>query len=230
MILIHQVYLDFGNHFWCDIFEKSKKSWENFEGYTLWDIEKIENFLIGFPQYKPLWDKIEKPICKVDYIRICIVKQFGGLYIDLDVINDCGHLEWIKGDNFFNRVDFGNKKGLSINNDLFYLNRPNHPIFDEIIDYFDENFDRLQKIDVYKNRIWRYILQSFGPDSFKRYLTKYKKIKQLKFIEVKCIKHGKIIKYVENSPLTIIYRGSWATSFNGFNPKNKKKYKDWCDI
>ena len=192
MILIHQVYLDFGNHFWCDIFEKSKKSWENFEGYTLWDIEKIENFLIGFPQYKPLWDKIEKPICKVDYIRICIVKQFGGLYID--------------------------------------LNRPNHPIFDEIIDYFDENFDRLQKIDVYKNRIWRYILQSFGPDSFKRYLTKYKKIKQLKFIEVKCIKHGKIIKYVENSPLTIIYRGSWATSFNGFNPKNKKKYKDWCDI
>ena len=229
MILIHQVYLDFGNKYWCDVFTKSKQSWEKFEGYTYWDIEKIENFLIRFPQYKPLWDKIKKPICKVDYIRMCILKQFGGLYVDLDIVNDCGHLEWIKGDNFFHKLDWGEGKGEEIVNDLVYLNRPNHPIFDEIIDYFDENFDRLQKIDVYKTWIMRYIQQSFGPISFKRYLTLYKKMTLINFIEVSCINNLKTLLEVENSPITIHYQASWISPCNGFNPKNKSKYKFWID-
>tara|TARA_R110002012_G_scaffold27121_5_gene87201 strand:+ start:303 stop:983 length:681 start_codon:yes stop_codon:yes gene_type:complete len=224
MILIHQVYLDFGNHFWCDVFSKSKKSWEKFNGYTYWDIDKINKFLIDYPIYKPLWDKIEKPICKVDYIRICIVRELGGMYVDLDVINTCGHLDWIENDNFFNKVNYG--KGDIITNDFFYLNRPNHPIFNNIIEYFNENFDRLKKIDVYKKWIWRFITQSFGPKSFSRYLKKYDL--DINYIDVSFIKkNGEFLKNIENSPVLIICQQSWVSKNNGFNPKNKNKYTEW---
>ena len=229
MVLIHQIYLDFGNHYWCDVFSQSKKSWDYFYGYTFWDIDKINKFLIDYPLYKPLWDKIDKPICKVDYIRICILIELGGLYIDLDVINTCGHLSWIQGDNFFHKVDFGEKNGgKQISNDIIYLNRPKHLIFDKIIEYFNKNFDRLEKMTVYKNRIMRYIQQSFGPASFKRYLTVMDKIKLINFLDVSFLsKNGDILKNIKNSPITIHYQNSWICENNGFNPKNKSKYKNW---
>lgn len=56
----------------------------NIKFYTDDDNDKFIN--LYFPEYREILDKLKRKVCKIDFIRLLYLYQFGGIYVDLDVI------------------------------------------------------------------------------------------------------------------------------------------------
>ncbi len=64
-----------------DSWLKHHPDWE----YRLWSDADNRAFLAAnYPDFLPVYDGYESPICRADAIRYFLLKHFGGLYVDLD--------------------------------------------------------------------------------------------------------------------------------------------------
>ncbi len=60
---------------------KFHPDWE----YRLWtDTDNRQFIATHYPDFLPIYDNYEKPICRADAARVFILKHFGGVYADLD--------------------------------------------------------------------------------------------------------------------------------------------------
>jgi len=95
--IIHQIYIQFNQNIKSEIpdkwIENSIKIQKNNPSciYKLWTDESINNLIETnsfLPDFKSFYFALKYPIQKVDVIRIFIIYIYGGIYMDLDTINE----------------------------------------------------------------------------------------------------------------------------------------------
>ena len=176
--MIHQLFIKVREKEFHEfpIFVESSNKWREYCKkynlvYKLWFIEDLE--AIMSVEHFNVFYKIDKenrdPFLKVDYGRVLILNTFNGCYVDLDIFPK---------ENFFdfytqNKNIIGSwidKKGkVNINNNIlkFEGNLP-----EQILEHYREQYEEKSKIEIYKKWKKRFIFQTFGPKSLKRFCDK----------------------------------------------------------
>lgn len=75
---------------WHPFWHKCRESWiKEFPDYQfiLWnDREDIDNFVRDhYPQYWNLYNAFPVHIMRIDFVRLCILHKYGGIYADMDI-------------------------------------------------------------------------------------------------------------------------------------------------
>lgn len=74
---------------WHPLWFRGQKSWQDthpdFE-YRFWNDEDIDNLVqTKYPEFWGMYQRFPVHIMKIDFVRFCILHQYGGIYADLDV-------------------------------------------------------------------------------------------------------------------------------------------------
>ena len=195
-MIIHQIYGLFNDgKEMPPLFQASSKAWseycdKNNHIYKLWDKKQVEELIDTYTNLKNYYYDVKYPIMKCDIARFIIVYQFGGLYVDLDVLPN---KEIINIDeNKLTLCKYINKKE-ECDIEMLYAPKQFLPLWEFVALYVPKQIEEKDNIDVYKNWIIRYVFQTTGPQSFRRYL----KNKKLEFNIIKTIHLEKNEKYGE---------------------------------
>lgn len=69
---------------WYKCQESWKKNFNDFE-YKLWNDQQIDDLVKEkYPQYWSVYNEFPIHIMKIDFVRLCFMHQFGGIYADMD--------------------------------------------------------------------------------------------------------------------------------------------------
>ena len=169
--MIHQIYYDWGLGI-NELFQKSINYFKSMQGceYKLWNQKECEYLLNNYPEFKSLYFSCKYEIMKIDIIRFIILYEYGGLYADLDVIPVIKKLPSYK---------FAvSKNDYELNVEVLLSTKRNEVLL-EYLRHIKKEIKLKDKIEVYKTWKMRYVHQTTGPKSFKRFL-KGKKYKILK--------------------------------------------------
>jgi len=131
--IIHQIWV--GNKplpkdylFYIDTWKKINPDWK----HILWTDKDINN--INFIN-RNLYNRIKNNGQKSDYLRYCILNEYGGLYVDTD-------FECLKSFNDLCYLDFYTSTAYSANLELYIGiigSTPNHPIIKKCVDNINNN-------------------------------------------------------------------------------------------
>lgn len=113
---------------WCDKWQELHPEWE----YKLWDSSILTQELIN----KYSLESVHPAIIS-DILRILIVRQFGGVYLDVDA-RPVGPLDNLLDCDFFAFSDSWGESGILIHGAIFGSVQYN-PIFDYAFKAFDKN-------------------------------------------------------------------------------------------
>lgn len=73
---------------WHPLWNRCQQSWkDNFKDfeYKLWNDEQIDNLVKEkYPEYWNMYNEFPIHIMKIDFVRLCFMHQFGGIYADMD--------------------------------------------------------------------------------------------------------------------------------------------------
>lgn len=71
--------------FWLICQQSWHKHFKNFE-YKIWnDKEDIDTFVhSNYPEFSNLYESFQVQIMKIDFVRLCILHKYGGVYADMD--------------------------------------------------------------------------------------------------------------------------------------------------
>ena len=177
--MIHQIFLKVrGKEFTSnDIFVKSSLAWQEFcrkndMAYRLWTDDNI----IGLRSaYQEIFDKLDEegrdPFVKVDYLRPVVLDIFGGCYVDLDIFPNDNFKELYDSNDIIigSWRDKNNK--LNLNNNVLKLEGD---IAKEVINHYKTQIYEKSQIEIYNSWKLRYIMQTCGPKSLKRFCDKKK--------------------------------------------------------
>ena len=91
--IIHQIFWNFKGKELDEIkvfkesVDETKKFCSEYKyEYKMWDLKDCEELIVEkFPEYIDLWTEFRYDIQRCDFIRYCILYQYGGWYIDCDV-------------------------------------------------------------------------------------------------------------------------------------------------
>jgi len=222
-MLIHQIYIDWGAKK-PSIFYISRNSWENLGKYKLWNEEDFKPLLVKYPLIKQLYDKCIYPVMKVDLMRWAILYEYGGLYCDCDVVNKSGNLDFI-GD----RKSFITKIKNRYEIDIIYFKSSKNSFFDNLFDFLNSSFEYFNSNPIYKIRVGRFILYTYGQIAINRYIKKNKiNISTIDFHiqntnEIGYGWNNIIIKNIENSPVIIYKSHTWIGKENNCKKRYRKK-------
>jgi len=177
-MIIHQVYGLFRDDKpMNELFTQSSKHWKEYAErndhiYKLWTADECDELVNTYDEIKKYYYDVKYPIMKCDIIRFLIVYQFGGMYVDLDVLPnknvikiDPTKLTLCKYPNRNTDLDIEIISSYKYNQDLY-----------KYLQYIPTQIEEKDKIDVYKDWKVRYVFQTTGPRSYMRY-AKLNKIK-----------------------------------------------------
>ena len=180
--IIHQIYFNLHDKEINDIplFKTSsnriQKMYRDFE-YRLWDETSCSELVkTELPEYFEFYSSLRYEIQKIDYMRFVLLKIFGGVYIDLDLI------PIRKMDNVLNQPFFTNTiRGLVPDHCEFVQNDfmgsiKGFELWNVLLKNCQPNY-----IEVYNVRTARFVLHTTGP----RYLSKIIKKVMPKYIPSK---------------------------------------------
>ena len=125
--------------------------------------------------YQEIFDKLDEegrdPFIKVDYLRPVVLDIFGGCYVDLDVFPNDNFKELYDNNDIIigSWKDKNNKTYL--NNNVLKLDGD---IAKEVINYYKSQIYEKSQIEIYNSWKLRYIMQTCGPKSLKRFCDKKK--------------------------------------------------------
>ena len=178
---IHQIFLKVRNkdfHEFPTFVESSNewKKWGSENGFTykLWNQEELETLNHEFADlFKRLDSEGRDPFVKVDYLRPVILKHFGGCYVDLDTF-PTGDFKSLYQNNETIFGSWVDKKGKAhLNNNVLKLPQD---LAREVQYHFEQQIEIKSKMQIYDTWKVRFIFQTCGPKSLKRFCDK-KKIK-----------------------------------------------------
>jgi len=138
--IIHNVFLDIGFKPFSERLDYQKNIEHNkamnpdFK-FMLWDDAKVNTFIKTQPEnIKKIWGEFPSTFYKIDFVRYLILKEYGGIYMDLDVVSKIPieDNETIIG---FWANPKNNK--ININNNVIKLN---NTLYDALINYAIEQF------------------------------------------------------------------------------------------
>ena len=166
--IVHNVFLDIGFKSFTERLDYQKNIQHNkamnpdFK-FMLWDDERVNEFIKTQPDHiKKIWSEFPATFYKIDFVRYLILKEYGGIYIDLDVVSK------IPIENTETIIGFWiNKQGkININNNVIKLN---NNLYDELIKYAIQQF-YYRKKSMPSNWVKRRFLHSVGAKMFIRFI------------------------------------------------------------
>lgn len=108
--------------------------------YTLWTDLMVYSFLEEkYPWFLPTYDAYEHNIQRADALRYFVLREYGGIYIDLDDVCERKLDPLLQYPAFFRKTS-----PLGVSNDVMGT-IPNHPLFVE----FTENLEKFSKINIF---------------------------------------------------------------------------------
>ena len=168
--IIHNVFLDIGfkpfseRLDYQENIEHNKAMNPDFK-FILWDDERVNEFIKTQPEdIKKIWGEFPSTFYKIDFVRYLILKEYGGIYMDLDTITKIP----LSIEDSENITGFWiNKKGkFNINNNVIKLN---NDLYDELINYAIEQF-YYRKKSIPSHWVIRRFLHSVGANMYKRFI------------------------------------------------------------
>tara|TARA_R100000388_G_C7238278_1_gene159401 strand:+ start:881 stop:1501 length:621 start_codon:yes stop_codon:yes gene_type:complete len=148
---------------------KKVKDWcfKNNYDYVLWDKNMCNNLIKKYPDYQELYESVKYKIMKVDIIRFLILNEYGGLYLDMDIVPN---VEGVNEDDF--KIAFKIAPRRKHYEMEVIQSYKNNKLLLSYLDYVKTQIKIKDNIDIYK--IWkaRYIYQTTGPYSLNRFLKK----------------------------------------------------------
>jgi mannosyltransferase OCH1-like enzyme len=169
-IIIHQIFGLLGDIKMNDLFNKSSEKFQKFckknnYKYMLWTPKMCDKLIKEYPNYKKMYYSVKYSIMKVDIIRFIILHKYGGLYADLDIYPN---IDKLKQHKFI--VSEQNDKRKLIEMEVLQSDK-NNPLLLNYLDYVKSQIKQKQKIDIYKQWKMRYVYQTTGPFSLKRFIN-----------------------------------------------------------
>mgnify|MGYP003627865559 CR=1 FL=1 len=183
-MIIHQIYglYDDGKPM-NTLFSQGSIRWRDYcanLGYTyvLWDKYNVEELINTYTDIKAYYYSVKYPIMKVDIARFLILYQFGGLYVDLDVVPNtnkdfiedkeklhmCNYLWTHK-----NMVKTEKESDL----EMVYSPKYNQDLY-KWLKHLPSVIESKDKIEVYKEWVIRYIFHTTGPPAFRKFMKQNK--------------------------------------------------------
>jgi len=188
MTTIHQIFIEMGRGELKDIpdfnwsFEKTKVFCsDNKIQNVLWSKKEIEGLLEDYPEYKDFYFNLRHDIQRVDFARLLILFDRGGLYLDLDVrpFSKEGKniIKLFEEEIFFarwwdSRLPYNAICGCQKGN----------PLMKQIIQHCIESYEEKSKMKVYDTWKGRFVFQTTGHHMIHRVLKK--KIEYLPIVSV----------------------------------------------
>ena len=169
--LVHQIFFQFDERRLRDypMFVSARNAFKNMRGwrYRLWGEQAVEKLCkTRYPQLWCTYRRLRYDIQRVDLAKYMIADAYGGVISDLDVLPRC-HLSEVVGSRPY-VFDSCSRRGI-IANDFFYVGPGGLPGFSE---YFKQNLARIRTIPAYRQRKFRYVFHTTGPDFFTRYVKR----------------------------------------------------------
>ena len=186
-MIIHQVYGLFDDGKEMNVlFKTGSEAWKKYcdrnnHIYKMWNKKECDELVNTYTNIKNYYYDVKYPVMKVDIVRFLIIYQFGGMYVDLDVLpfkdninidesklSLCNYLWTPNGE--------VKKKTIA---DIEILSAPKQylPLWEFIALYVPKQIKEKDEIEVYKDWKIRYIFQTTGPPSFRRFM----KIKKMTY-------------------------------------------------
>ncbi len=170
-MIIHQVYGLFRDDKpMNELFLKSSEEWKNYADrnghiYKLWNADECDELVNTYSEIKEYYYDVKYPIMKCDIIRFLIIYQFGGMYVDLDVMPN---KNVIKMDlDKLTLCNYVNKK-TELDIEIISSQKYNKDLYN-FLKYIPTQIDEKNKIDIYEKWKVRYVFHTTGPRSFIRY-------------------------------------------------------------
>ena len=147
--------------------------------YKLWGLKECDKLLYQeFPEYIDLWENFRYPIQKADFIRYCILYQFGGLYVDCDIC-PVKNLDSVFKDKLFFVHWSNDEKKLPYN--AVMGAHQGQELFLDIMTECERSYLEKSKMEVYDTWKGRFIFQTTGHHALERVMKKQKINKQKYF-------------------------------------------------
>lgn len=189
--IIHQIFLDIGlkPYKYRKDYQRNvsiNKAMNPDYKHILWRDKEVEKFIeTQSKKIQYLWNDFPDPFYKIDFVRYLILKEYGGIYIDLDVyckmplskINDKNRVPKILG----KWVDPKTGK-VRINNNVISLDTKLYP---KLIKYAISQYNEKKQMPIYKTWKKRRFLHSVGSKMFVRF-AKINKIEdnKIEFVQM----------------------------------------------
>lgn len=184
-MIVHQIYGLFGdNKPMSELFKASSKAWEEYcdknnHIYKLWNEKECNELVDTYSKIKEYYYDVKYPVMKCDIMRFLIIYQFGGLYVDLDCLPNTDEDFIINKNELYlcNYLWTPNKELEDkpvVDIELIYSPKYNNDLYNYLLYIPTQIIEKNETLpDSWKIR---YIFQTTGPVSFRRYL-KLNKIK-----------------------------------------------------
>jgi hypothetical protein len=156
--------------------------------YLLYDDKKADALMKKYPEFYEMWKSVPYAIMKVDILRFIILYHYGGLVSDLDVVPVVTSLAPFENLTKDSILLFTPK---IINYEVICATKHNEYFLD-FLRYVKEQIIKKSKIKVYKVWKGRFVLNTTGPYSFKRFMKEnpnpnLKMVEMNRFIDEKSI-------------------------------------------
>ena len=242
-MIIHQIYglFDDGKPM-NDIFKFGHNKWKDYcdkNGYIykLWNKQQIEELVNTYDDIKKYYYDVKYPVMKADISRFLVLYQFGGMYVDLDccpnqdniIIDEnkltlANYIWGIQG-----RMDKGD-----LDIEVIASPKYNKFLYEYIAKYVPTQIEEKNKIKIYDEWKIRYVFQTTGPASFKRWL-KLNKIKKNDINTIPCLLlkdgiHMNDIDMNDYDNLKYDIISHFSLSYTPHPTKRHLKYKNLCRI
>ena len=178
--LIHQIYFDLGGGKLENnkLFKKSSDMFKKMKGYEykLWDEESSERLIredFGDRIYK-FYKRLRYDIQRLDFVRLCILYKYGGIYFDLDMIPLKKSLKkLVKNREFvFHNIRYIKPNYSYIENDIMGSVKGKR-FWLELIEYCMSEYKRKERMNIYNVWKGRFVLQTTGPKLISRFVRTY---------------------------------------------------------
>ncbi len=169
-----------------EMWKKTHPDWE----YKLWTDNMIVDYIkTNYPNYLKLFNSYKYHIQRVDVIRYFILKDFGGIYCDLDLYPIENLEKWFDTNNDIYLVFSGNLFGNFTNS--FMASKKNAPFWDDVLNNLHNKTPWFCFIKHFE------IMYSTGPMFITNVAKKYKNI-------IGLLPHKRFMAYNSNENINII--------------------------
>jgi mannosyltransferase OCH1-like enzyme len=182
--------------------------------YKLWTDETASTLMKDkYPQHIEFYNNLRYPVQRTNFLRLLVLYEFGGLYIDMD-ISPIRKLDEVWEQNeFFIRWDRDHQVYTAVMG-----SSTKSELFDDIIKHFYESYNDKKDMVYYRKWKGKFIYHTSSRHMILRVLKRYKKEhnKDIKLWNVLSV-DKKNLKCVGENPMFLDYNvNSWDVK----NPKN----------
>ena len=200
--MIHQVYGLYDDNKDLEdnkLFYLSHKLWKiisvvNDYEYHLWNKQECDSLINLYPELLDMYNNVKYKIMQCDIIRFLIIYHYGGMYVDLDVLPNKYNYDHINLTEFYMAHYYWtpsfNDKRIIEDIEILYSPPDNILLYNYLL-YIKSQIEEKDKIEIYKNWKIRYVFQTSGPASFRRFM----KINKMKSNPIKILQLKKGIHW-----------------------------------